>query len=1123
MRVRMIVAFVVLAACMAAAQTSHGGIVGTVADKDGKPIEEAKVTVTNTATQFSRNTTTTVDGNYAISDLPLGDYTLTVLKSGFQSPTVQGIHVSVGRTELVNVRLASGDVEQKPNLTAAVPPVTALLNPLGGSLEAPQVFELPVNGRDFKKLLTIAPGTSMDPSGVSDSPGSLGSVAVNGNRGRANGFLLDGVDIGDRYRNQPAINEGADAGIPATLLPLDSIQELAVVSNTDATYGRNSGSTVNIVTRSGGNDLHGSLFEYFRSDSLDARNYFNPAPNPKNGFHNNQYGVSAGGAVIPDKTFWFLAYEGQREHVASPSQVIVPSQAEIAADAPACPPPRGPLDCINPIVHNILNLQPWGPLPANGDTPGNVASPHTYQTSLLTTNRLDDGIGKIDHHVFTQDLVAARYFFGYGKQSTPFAILSGNGQLPGYNTLVPTRVHSAALAYTHVFSPKMVADLRGGWTKLFDRFSLQDSTFTPETIGLNTTTNPNDYGLPLINVDGFSTLGNRSLPRGRTGTNWDLGVNFSYNSGRHDWRLGFDYGKVRVDQYFDRNHRGTLTFNTLSDFLAGSASSGAQTIGDTFRNTHQGNFAFYLQDHFRFTPRITVDVGVRWDYFGVVGENSNLLSIFDPSVGLQQIGTANGPSILYPKDKNNFAPRLAAAYDVFGTGKTILHAGWGMMYDQAPLNFYTGQIPFNTANAGPAYNDIGTHPVLYGTLDPAAFLLTTSAPCPGRQIPVPNSNPTGSGVPLCTGPVFGNYSASDVFTVSQKLRTPYIQNYNLDVEHQLGTRSSVMIGYVGSMGRKLFRNRDINQPDGLTGVRPFDFGPFTSQGTQYRIVNQLETTANSSYNSVQARWRVRNLRGLSSILNYTYSHSIDNASDGQDYVPQASLPDNGFNPGGNRGNSNFDARHRFTWYFNYKLPEGATMRWLTAGWALDGIVTLSSGMPFTVTDFNVINTTQLVPNNPVGEFVERPDVVGNPFASTSSPAQFLDLSAFQSPCSVAPTLTAGVYQCSGGTPHYGSERRNQFYGPHYRNVDFAFSKDTRVTERVTIELRLDLFNVFNHANFANPLLPNRGVDWTQNGIDAAGRGQGFLPLTATPDVAAGNPYLGGGGPRNLEIGLRFKF
>ncbi len=1122
MRVRKILAFVMVAATTLAAQSFRGGIVGTVVDNKGVGIEEAKVSVTNTITGVTRDALTSVHGHYGLPELPIGDYTLTVLKTGFRIQILNGIHVTAARTEVADITLTPGDVEKKMEADAIVPPVNTINRPLRSSLEADQVSNLPINGRDFKKLLDAAPGADMSASKASDSPGSFGVVAVNGNRGRSNYFLLDGSDMTDRYRNEPLLDQRGVNGLPTTLLPLDSIQEMTIQANSDAEYGRDSGAVVNLVTKSGTNDLHGSLFENFRNDALDARNYFNMRPAPRDVFHNNQYGGSAGGAISPNKTFWFLSYEGQRQHVGSPQQATIPSQAEIIANAPTTGPNCSGPPCINPVVQNILNLNPWGPLPAIGDDPLNPASSHTLQTTLLTTNRLDNVIGKIDHRMRSGDLVTARYFFGYSKQNAPLSILGGNDQLPGYNTVSPTRVHDGAVAYTHVFSPKLLVDLRLGWSKFFDNFLPEDVSLNPALLGLNTTANPNDFGLPVINISSLASIGtNKTVSRGRTDKNWHYVTNFAYDAGRHNWKFGLEYGKTDITQYFDANHRGTLTFASLADFLAGSPMGGSRTFGNTQRNTHQKDFAFYFQDSFRYTPRLTIDVGVRWDYFGVIGENNNLFSIFDPSVGLQQIGAANAPSSLYPKDKNNFSPRLAAAYDLFGTGKTVAHAGWGILYDQFSQDLFLGQLAFNTNNIGPAYNGSGTSPALYGTVDPAAFqVTTTTAPCPLGQITVPTSNPPGNGQVLCTGPVFSNYTSRDVFTVSQKLRTPYIQNYNLNIEQQAGAHAVVVIGYVGSLGRKLIRYRDLNQPNDITGVRPFDFGPFTAQGTPYGVVNQLETTANSSYNAAQAQLRVRNLRGFTSVLNYTYSHSIDNASDGMDYVPNAALPDNGFNPGGDRGNSNFDARHRLTWYFNYKFPESHTMRWVTAGWALDGALSVSTGMPFSVNDTNVFNTFQLNPSSPVGEFIERPDLVGNPFQGTSTPGAFLNLSAFAAPCIWNASLSTPG--CSGGN-HFGTERRNQFYGPHYRNFGLSFSKNTQITERVVMQLRLNVFNVFNHPNFANPLLPGRMVDWTQNGIDSTGRGQGFLPLTATSDVGAGNPFLGSGGPRNLEVSLRFSF
>jgi len=335
------------------------------------------------------------------------------------------------------------------------------------------------------------------------------------------------------------------------------------------------------------------------------------------------------------------------------------------------------------------------------------------------------------------------------------------------------------------------------------------------------------------------------------------------------------------------------------------------------------------------------------------------------------------------------------------------------------------------------------------------------------------------------------------------------------------------VGYVGSQGRKLFHFRDINQTNPATGVRPFDGGPFTPPvgtspgGSPFGFVNQFESSSSSGYNSLQAKLTVHDLHGLSSTINYTWSHSIDTASDGQDFEPNEAMPDNSFNPAAERGNSGFDARHRFTWLFNYKLPGSQTMHWLSSGWALDGVLTLATGEPFTVNDFNNFNGS--------GEFIERPDVVGNPFAGTSTPNAFLNAGAFAAPCPVADVDVADG-SCTFGTSHFGSERRNQYYGPHYRNFDLAFTKDTKLTERVAMQLRADFFNVFNHPNFANPLLPNFIVDWTTGctstgvcGPDATGRGQGFIPLTVTPDVAAQNPYLGGGGPRNIELAVRFTF
>ena len=1098
MRAGKILAFVLLAAAALSAQTFRGGIVGTVVDSTGAAVAEAKVTATNVGTGLTRDITTGSSGDFSFPELPLGDYTVTVTKEGFRTQTATAVRVMVGNPALVNLTLTPGQVTEKVEVNAQVPLIETTSNTLGGTLEGQQMSELPVNGRDYMKMLTAIPGSNADPSAVNDSPGSFGVFSVNGNRGRSNNFLLDGTDMNDGYRNDPAINQGGVFGIPATLLPVDAIQEMAILNNTEAEYGRNSGSIVNIVTKSGTNQIHGTAFEYFRNNHLDARNYFNQKPDPANIFQNNQFGGSLGGPAIKDRTFWFLAYEGQRERVGIPAPATIPSQAMIAANTPS--------GGINPIVQNILNLDPWGALPATGDNPDGS---QTFEVTTKATNRLDSVIGKVDHHLGRDDLFTARYFFGDSDQSAPLAIVGGN-LLPGYNTVTPTRVQVVSLSLTHVISPRLLVELRGGWNRFRESFSPEDKSLDPASLGLNTVSSARDFGLPVISVGGLAGIGaNKSVPRGRVDTNNQFFINFSRSSGKHNYKFGLEYRRTSVNQFFDLNHRGKLTFDSLADFLSGAASSGSQAVGNSRRHSYQNNYALYLQDGFRFTRRLTINYGVRWDYFGVFGEKDNLLSIFNPSIGLQQIGVRDAPGTLYPKDYNNFSPRIGVAYDVFGSGKTILRAGWGLAYDAFSQDFFAGQIPYNTSNAGPVFNGIGPRPIFFGTLD-ANALAVNPGPCASNQIQVPGT------ASECTGPVFGNFTASDVFSVAQNLRTPYVQNYNLNIEQQLTSKIGASVAYVGSRGRKLFRFRDINQATQVSGIvtHPFDLGPFTPSGTAFGFVNQFESSASSDYNSVQAKLMVRDLHGFTSGVNYTYSHAIDNASDGQDYAPNQAMPDNSFNPQAERGNSGFDVRHNFSFLFNYRFPSSQTMAWLTSGWGLDGVLSIRTGMPFTVSDFGNFNGS--------GEFIERPDLVGDPFASTSTPNAFLNLSAFQAPCPTA-ELDVPNLACTG-TPHFGSSGRNKFYGPRFRNLDVAFTKENKLTERVNMQLRVDFFNVFNHPNFANPVLPNFIVDWTTNGVDpATGRGTGFLPLTVTPDVGAQNPYLGGGGPRNIEVAVRFTF
>ncbi len=1097
MNLRWMLLVVLVLAGVAFGQSFRGGILGTITDATGASVAGAKVSATNTDTGLVRQSITDTDGNYSFSELQLGNYSITATKEGFRTQTATNIVVAVEGPQRANLTMTPGRVDERVEVQADVPLVETSSNTLGGTIQAEDFKDLPVNGRDFMKMLTAVPGANADPSSVNDSPGSFGVFSVNGNRGRSNNFLLDGTDMNDGFRNDNAINEGGVFGIPATLLPVDAIQEMAILNNTEAEYGRNSGSIVNIVTKSGTNSLHGSVFEYFRNNALDARNYFNASAAPQNAFHNNQFGGSLGGPIIKDKTFFLFSYEGQREIVGFPSQATIPSQAEINTAAAV-------VGGINPIIQNILNTNPWGVLPATGN---NLDGSFTEEVNAPSTNRLDSLITKIDQHIGNNDLLTGRYYFGDSSQSAPLAIVGGD-VLPGFNTVVPTRVQVVSLSYTHVITPRLLSEIRGGWNRFAETFSAQDSSLNPASLGLNTTNadfTSVDNGLPVINVGGFAGMGSsKSDPRGRVDSNVHYLSNFAYNRGSHNWKFGYEFRRTTVNQYFDLNHRGTLDFNSLSDFLGGNITGGgSQTAGSSHRHTYQNSFAFYLQDNFRVSHRLTLNYGLRWDYYGVIGEKNDLFSILNSSYDLVEVGTSGAPSSLYPKDYHNFSPRFGAAYDVFGTGKTVFRLGYGFAYDAFSQDFFAGQIPYVSSNAGPLFNDVGPSPISYGSALAGTNVLQPEV-CGGYgAIPVPNSS-------LCTGPIYGGFGPVDVFTVDQHLRTPYVQNYNLNIEQQVNSKTAVSIAYVGSSGRKLFRFIDLNQGDPATGVRPL-----TALGLPYGYVLDFQSSAISNYNSLQMRLNVRDLHGFTSTANYTYSHSIDTASDGQDYTPFQAQPQNSFNPRGDRSNSGFDVRQRFSWLWDYRIPEAHSMHLVSGGWSISGVVSLVTGMPFSVLDYDNFNNT--------GEYYERPDLVGNPFAGSSGPTNYLNLSAFAASCTGGPVGTPPTFACSGNY-HFGSSARNGFYGPHYRNLDFSLNKDTKLTERVSMQLRADFFNLFNHPNFANPVLPSFNVLWNQNGINPnTGQGTGFFPLTVTPDVGAQNPFLGGGGPRDIQVAARFSF
>ncbi len=1109
--------FVFLAAVSLSAQTFRGTILGTVTDRSGAVVAGAKVTVKNTGTGLERTTETSADGSYALPELPIGTYSVTVTQTGFDTFIATGVTVDVAGERRIDAPLKTGQIATKVEVSGdLLPQVETTSAELGGTLTAETIESLPVNGRDYQKLIYLNPGVAGSPDQISDSPGSYGTFSMNGSRGRSNNFLLDGTDMNDGYRNDPAINEAGVFGDPATILPLDAVAELKVLSNYEAEYGRNSGAVINIVTKSGTNQLHGSLLEYFRTGKLGARNYFNFAPDPKSPFNNNQFGGALGGALVKDKTFFYVDYEGQAENGAQAGTTCVPDPTVIAASEASI---VGLGDTVNPVMTALLARNPWPTPNISGATSnGNGCTSENLSTSTAFFNRVDSFIGKIDQNFNANNLLTGRYYFGNSNQSFPFAQLAG-GLLPGFNTVTPTRVQLVSLSYVKVIGSNQVNEARLGWNRFVEGFFPEDQSFNPNSIGLDTGVGAYDGGLPAISVSGFSEIGaTSSIPRNRVDSNWHFVDDYSWKSGKHDVKFGYEFRRTTVMQVIDHNFRGELSFGNdvvgansgapltaLEAFLEGIPDGGAQVQGDSRRHEFQNSHGLFIQDSFRATSRLTLNYGVRWDYFGVAGEKNGLMyTVGDLSTGGYNVPTSQ----LYDKDLNNFAPRLALAYDVTGKGKTVIRAGWGLFYDAFSQDIFLGHLPWNCVFCpGPAYPGLGSQALATGSI---------------------------SGSPLAAGtPVYSGYGPEgDFFSVDPNMRTPYIQNFNLNLQQQLGGKTVFQIGYVGSKGTKLFQFLDINQPS-QAQITAADLGcncinsysvPRTV-APNFFYLNQEKASANSNYNSLQASLRTSGWHGLSSQANFVWSHSIDTASDLEDFEPNEAQPQNSTNPAGDKGNSSFDIRRRFTWNFTYQIPRmGGSFSKLKNGWGLDGVLNLQDGQPWH------LNYEFEGEYSGSGEGFDRPDEISTPQYSPRNPSQYLNLSAFAAPCGWASLLNpndSSEDNCIPGTRHFGNEGRNSLLGPSFKEFNFSVFKDTTLGEHVTMSLRAEFFNIFNHANFSNPFLPNFigdiGAPNYLTGGYVSGGAPAYYQLQATGDVGIGNPFLGGGGPRGVQFVAKFTF
>ncbi|HEV2176295.1 MAG TPA: carboxypeptidase regulatory-like domain-containing protein [Terriglobia bacterium] len=1049
-----------LVALPLAAQSYRGTIRGVVEDASGGVVPGASVAAKNVATGESRSALTGTDGAYVIPELPAGRYQLTVDAKGFSSE-VREAQVDVGADTTADFTLHVGPAGETVTVTAAPPLVETSRDVLGQVVENRLVNQLPLNGRDFGKLVALTPGVTVEGSGVAGTEKGFGQFNINGNRDRSNNYTVDGTDNNDPFFNNSALNQVGITGAPASLLPIDAIQEFNLQSQFGAEYGRNSGSVVNIITKSGGNELHGSAFEFVRNDRFDARNFFAAK---KSEFRNNQFGGSLGGPIIRDRTFFFAAYEGQRERVGSDFDLLVPS-AQAIATAQAAALSTGTISSINPALNKLLA---FFPAPASVDPNTLIGS---APTAVGDKNDLDTFLAKIDHQFSPGESFSGRYVYSSSDQTYPLGSVGGFGsgsRLAPFAQESPTRVQVLSLSLLSTAGPAFVNEIRLGYSRYRTSFRSVDDQFNPASIGLNTGTG--ELGLPEFDFAGvFDNLGATifGIPRGRTSQTGQLLDNVTLLRGRHTIKFGGELRRAEIASFNENFGRGLVSINSgnptsgpdlgpaadvLANLYLGNVFTQANT-GDTHRQTSANGVSFFAQDDFKARPNLTLNLGLRWEYFGPLQEAENRISNLTSAGTLSVVGT-NGLNGAYGRDLNNFAPRLGFAWNAHGS--TVVRGAYGIYFDYVPQNLLIANF---TNSAGLTTNPIGIDAVLpLDTTNSTASLNGTSA------API-------FGAPVTTGPF-------SIFVTDRNFETPYAQNWNLNIEQQLGQAASLEVGYVGSKGTKLTRLYDRNQ-DG--------------QNPNYAAVDVLSTGASSTYNGLQVISRIRAWHGLAGFTAYTFSKSLDDASDGIDFnFATAAFPQNSDNIRAEHGPSTFDTRHRFTAAMNYQVPSLVHSHPRVGdGWQLNTIVTAQSGRPIPIlTSSGGINGHQ------------RPDLVaGVPVVlpNWTPSTGYLNPAAFR--------LPAG---------NFGDLGRDAVFGPKFVNVDFSLDKTTALTERVGLQFRWEIFNIFNHANFA---LPNGTLSFNADGTVAGPAGL----ITQTPDVAQGNPGLGGGGPRVMQLALRLVF
>lgn len=1037
-----------LCALAASAQTFRGGISGVVTDPSGSALADALVKLENPATGLTRAVMAGSGGEFLFPDLPVGTYAVAVSHIGFEAKRVVNIEVAVSKTTNLDIQLGVAQQQQVVEVAASAVSVETAATALVALVDTKTVADLPMNGRDFRQMIKLAPGVAP------------ATTSVNGMRTSGNNYQIDGADNNDAFQNAAAVNQGGVAGIAGTLLPIEAIDQFSVQSNAGAEVGRNGGSAINLVIKSGTNDLHGSLYYFNRNEALAARSPFQSPTSPKQVIRNNQFGFSVGGPIRKDKTFYFINGESQLSIANNSILDTLPSDAWVTQAKGVLANYGVP---VNQVALNLLTI--W---PANTRT--GPATPNNYLSNGRNEYNSFNGIIKVDHRISEKHSISARYFGGTGTQTADVG-----SHIHDFFQVAPSHMHNFSVVENAILSPHIINQVTLGVNYFLQAFNDFNTGINPAALGLDTgVTDATLLGSPKMTITGFDYVG-ATQPIGRIDTTGHVTDSLTVTHGSHELRFGGEFRRARLDVFYNINKRGTFVFDgtrgpwssdstlsgnlkSLSDFLAGypSNSNGAVIVrGQLQRDYYQNSFDYWAHDTYRISARLTLNVGVRYTYHGVLHDANNSITNFVPGRGFVTPGADAGS--LYPKDFNNFAPRFGFAFLPSKNGKTVIRGSYGVFYDVPALNFFVANTGLpNGGAAGVNANPGGASPVY--TIAAKNLVFQQGVPVFGSAGPVP---PYGA------------------FGVSQDFRTPYVQNFNLNIQRQLTSSSILQAGYVGSLGRKLAVLQDINQPIG--GVRPF-----AAEFPQLATIDMVNSTANSNYSSLQVQLRQTLWKGLTGTFNYTWGHAIDDTSDVRNTVPT-----NSYDLRNERGSSTFDVRQIVTSFVSYQVPQWAPFApRLTKGWQVNSLFTFHSGSPL-----NILAGTN---RSGTGENRDRVDVVGNPFTGFSNAIpnslaiQYITKAAFANP--------------AAGT--FGNIGRDAIDGPGFGSVDFSVFKKIPITERIVSDFHVEIFNLFNRTNYANP-----NVTFSSSS---------FGQITSTRNGTSA-PGLGFGEPRNVQLGLRVTF